>query len=143
MTGSQMTNEPRPRCLRLPDKHGVNPSISQCFFCGETKNEVVLVGRLPGDEQAPHQAVFDMEPCETCKGHMERGIILISVSEKLTKDRKNPYRTGGWVVLKEEALRRMIKAPEVLEDILKRRVAFVPDEVWDKIGLPRGGGDHA
>ena len=49
----------------------------------------------------------------------------------------NPYRTGGWVVLTEDAVRRAITG-DVQEYILRVRWAFVPDEVWDVLGLPRG-----
>ena len=82
---------------------------------------------------------IDKEPCSKCKGYMERGIILISVDEEKSKgDMENPYRTGGWVVVKEEALKRMIQPQELLDQILKQRVAFLPDEVWDLLELPRG-----
>jgi hypothetical protein len=68
---------------------------------------------------------------------MEMGVILISVDEKKSEDQKNPYRTGGWCVVKEEAIRRAVTSPELLEDVMKKRVAFLPDDVWDMLGLPR------
>jgi hypothetical protein len=83
--------------------------------------------------------VIDKEPCSKCKELMEKGIILISVDSKESPDNDNPYRTGGWIVVKEEAVRRIgIKPVELEADILKRRVAFVPDDAWDMPGLPRG-----
>lgn len=39
--------------IRLSPKHGLNPSISVCFFCGEDKNEIILPGKLEGDAEAP------------------------------------------------------------------------------------------
>lgn len=175
--------------IRLSEKHGVNPSLDLCFLCNEPKG-VALLGRLPGDAEAPRQAVFDEEPCDKCLEWMKQGIILISVDESQSPPEKvrdctclrckhrftwvvkygptpnisgertircpkcnshvsaepiheracqNPYRTGGWCVIKEEAVRRMgITPPELLEDICKKRVAFLPDEVWSMLGLPRG-----
>jgi len=124
--------------LYLSPTHGVNPSVMKCFFCLEDKG-VALLGRLKEDKEAPREGVYDFEPCEKCAGYMKQGIILISVDEKKSaSDFKNPYRTGGWVVVKEEAVRRFIKSEEILQDILSKRVAFLPDEVWDAIGLPRG-----
>lgn len=121
--------------IRLSKKHGVNPAIPVCFLCQEKKNEIILCGRLKGaDEQAPQNAVWDMEPCDKCKEWMAQGIILISVRDGET-DMKNPYRTGGWTVIKEEAFRRMFKG---CDEVLKKRVAFLPDEVWNAVGLPRG-----
>lgn len=42
-----------------------------------------------------------LDPCDKCRDYMEQGILLISVDPKRTQDRHNPYRTGGWVVIKE------------------------------------------
>ena len=126
--------------IRLSPKHGVNPVIPKCFYCNEDKNEVILAGRLKGDAEAPRNAVWDMEPCDKCKGYMKQGIILISVDEEKSDDERNPYRTGGWVVIKEKAVRHMM-TEEAANEICKRRVGFVPDEVWDAIGLPRGKPD--
>jgi len=122
--------------IRISKKHGVNPTIPHCFFCQKPKNEVILAGKLPGDEEAPRGAVWDRNPCDECRHHMETGIIFISVKpDEKTTD--NPYRTGGWVVIKEEAVRRIVKPATLADDICKKRVAFVPDDAWDMIGLPR------
>jgi len=125
------------RGIYLSKKHGVNPAIPLCFYCLEPKNEIVLPGRMKGDAQAPQHAVWDDLPCDKCREHMKNGIILISVDEKLSGgETTNPYRTGGWVVIKEDAIRRMID-PESAERILRLRFSFVTDETWDMLGLPR------
>ena len=128
--------------LYLSPKHGLNPSIEKCFFCNGDKS-VILFGRIPdgngGEKEAPRAAVLNQEPCDKCKGLMDQGIILISVDEEKTgEDTNNPYRTGGWVVVKEEAIVRAFSDTPVLEYILKKRVAFLTDEAWDRLGLPRG-----
>lgn len=114
--------------IRISQKYGVNPAIPVCFFCTEPKNELILAGRLPNDEEAPQNAVWDMEPCDKCKSFMEQGIILVSV--KNGEKGNNPYRTGGWVVVKEGIFNEDCKAR-------KTRFAFIEDEEWDAIGLPR------
>jgi hypothetical protein len=124
------------RGIPLSPKHGVNPAIPLCFFCNESKNEVILAGRLKDDAEAPRAAVWDRNPCDKCAGYMKQGVILISV--KVGESGDNPYRTGGWVVLKDEAVTRIITTADVRDDILKKRIAFVPDNVWDAVGLPRG-----
>lgn len=124
--------------IQLSEKYGVNPSINVCFYCGEDKNELVLPGRLKGDVEAPRRGVWDKKPCDTCKGYMEQGIILISVDEAKTTDRENPWRSGGWVVIREEAFRRMFTG-DVVEHACKARVCFVPNEAWDMLGLERPG----
>lgn len=121
--------------LRLSSHYGVNPSVDQCFFCLGDKG-VILFGRLPGDVEAPTTICMDMEPCDSCAKHMEEGIILISVDPSKSKDMVNPWRTGGWAVVKEEAIQE-ICPPELAQNILRRRMAFVPDDAWDHLGLPR------
>lgn len=117
--------------IKLSKKHGVNPTIPKCFVCNEDKNEIILMGRLKDDAEAPKNVCFDNEPCNKCKEHMRKGIIMISVKDG-EKDTDNPYRTGGWIVLKEDAF------PNMSEEIKRVRMCFVPDSVWDELNLPRG-----
>lgn len=125
------------KSLRLSPTHGVNPSVMQCFYCLQDKG-IALLGAIPGGAEAPRQAVFDREPCETCAEHMRQGVILISVDEAKSKgDMQNPYRTGGWCVIRDSAIKRGIHPKELADHILKMRVAFVPDDAWTKMGLPR------
>lgn len=122
--------------IKLSPKHGLNSVIPCCFFCGKEKNEILLPGRLPGDVEAPKGVVWDKEPCQECAGYMEQGIILISVKDNpADKDRENPYRTGGWCVVKEEFITRNIDE-ETAKNILKKRVCFIEDKVWNVMGLP-------
>ena len=136
--------------IELSPKYGVNPTIPLCFYCNGPKNEVRLLGRIRSkdlgkdqDIEAPRAAVWDQQPCDRCREHMKQGIILISVRDT-DIGTSNPYRTGGWAVVKEEAIRRMFGQVEegkpLLETMLKWRVAFVPDEAWDLLELPRGEG---
>lgn len=139
--------------ILLDPTHGVNPGLEQCFICGEAKG-VILWGKLKtstrealrkggtpasNSGEAPQMMCLDKEPCQKCHEHMKMGIILISVREPQNEDEeKNPYRTGGWVVVKEDLIRRAVKPPEFADNILKKRMAFVPDDVWDWLKLPRG-----
>ncbi len=138
--------------ILLDEKHGVNPGMENCFVCNEPRG-VILYGKLRGktrqalnesgistpDGEAPRNVVIDREPCDKCKGYMELGIILISVRDPQDEEEEaNPYRTGGWVVVKEDVIRRAMNPEELVETILKQRIAFVPDDAWDMIGLPRG-----
>lgn len=118
--------------IRLSPKYGVNPSLSSCYYCGDEKNEVVLPGMLKGDEQAPHRAVWSMEPCDTCRGYMAQGIMLLKVADGSERD---PVRLGPLVVITEDAARRMLAEP-MLSTILKARVAHVPASTWAALGLP-------
>ena len=107
--------------------------LTQCFYCGEDSG-LVLDRRL-WDTFETHVGVINMEPCSECKNLMGLGIIMISTRDG--ESGSNPYRTGGWVVVREEAVRRLFAHSPVLEDILQKRWCFVEDSVWDAIGLPR------
>jgi len=122
--------------VRLSKKHGLNPMLMVCYVCNEATNEIALLGELPEDKEAPRQGVLNKEPCEKCREWMKKGVIFISTRDG-EEDSDNPYRTGGWCVLKDEAVTRVVSTPHLLETILKARVAFIEDAVWDKIGLPR------
>jgi hypothetical protein len=115
--------------IRLHREYGLNPTIPICFICGKEKNELVLLGAAY-KEQAPMHMCLDKEPCDECKKMMDMGVLLVSV--KNGTDHENPYRTGGFCVIKEEAAQRMFGS-----SIGNSRMAFVEDEAWDKIGLPR------
>ncbi len=108
-------------------------ALMQCFYCMKDVG-VLLHKRLA--PVLPHRMCVDQEPCDDCAKLMEQGVILISVDEQKTDDLKNPWRTGGWVVVWDEFIERVFKPRELVEQVLRKRVAFLPDEVWCMIGLP-------
>ena len=122
--------------IRLSKKHGLNPSLMQCFVCMEDVG-VALLGQMKNDAEAPRRICLDHEPCDKCQAHMEQGIVLISVDENQSSDMQNPYRTGGWCVVREDFVQRVFSPPELVEQVLRKRMAFLPDDAWDMIGLPR------
>ncbi len=144
--------------IPVSPKYGVNPAIPKCYYCWEDKNEIILPGQLQGDVEAPRNAVWDLNPCDKCEKFMKQGVILISIrdeeeappplpplSRTATAAQKaermrvlmwNPYRTGGWVVVKDAAVRRIFTPPELVANILKKRYAFVQHMVFVQLGLP-------
>lgn len=121
--------------IRLSPKHGVNPMLTVCFFCGNDTG-VALLGMLKGDAEAPKRACVDRTPCANCAEHTKAGVFLIEVDEEKSPDRNNPWRTGRLCVIKEEAIKRMVAPGDFLDDILKQRMAFVPSTDWEAMGLP-------
>lgn len=105
--------------------------MSTCFFCGEVK-EIVLDRRLRNT--LPRQACYNHEPCDKCKKLMEQGVMFISVRDG--EGSENPYRTGKLCVVKDEAVRRWPLDEPLKADILRKRVCFIEDSVWQRIGLP-------
>lgn len=95
--------------IKLSPKHGVNPCMPVCFFCGQDRNEIVLFGKIDReDSEAPMRAVVDYEPCDECKKKFAEGVLLIEVTQSpqyigmpIAKD---AYPTGRYSVVRPEAL---------------------------------------
>lgn len=110
--------------------------LENCFFCGDAKS-VLLDRRLK--KTLPHSAVYNKEPCDKCRKIMEQGVLFIAVRDG-EEGKKNPYRTGQLIGLKDEAVKRMVKEP-LLSNILNSRVCFIEESVLKSLGLlgSRGG----
>jgi len=133
--------------MRLSVKHGLNPTLTTCFVCGK-ENELLLVGsntkqfREAGvpvsktGEMPIRIGAINTEPCNECKEYMRRGIICISVKDG-EEGKHNPYRTGGWVVIKDSTLEKIVKEEAIIMQIKAQRVTFIEDTIWDKLGFPR------
>jgi len=107
--------------IQLDQKHGVNPSVETCFLCGGDKG-LIFWGQLRNstkeafkksgievrDGEAPRKIATNKEPCDKCKEYMEKGVILISCRGLETDDRENPYRTGGWVVVRDQFIEKVV-----------------------------------
>lgn len=139
--------------INFDEKHGLNPSLDICFYCGEDKG-VVLFGKLNSDikghfesqgqsedGKAPRKVVMTKTPCKKCIEHMKQGVLFISIDESKTVDEENPYRTGYMTLLKEEAVVRIF-CEDMSKKMLERRAVFLPDEMWDLLKLPRGEYDN-
>ena len=107
--------------IRVSEKHGVNPSIGVCWFCGKDDGTVVLTGQLRNDAEAPRRAVWSKDPCPECKKMMTEGVMLLEVRDGSDGQ---PERTGNrWVVI-DEAIKRAFTEPHASE-VLRRRFAFI------------------
>lgn len=98
--------------IRLSPKHGVNPTMGKCMWCGEPTNEIALLGKLKGDEKAPRYSVLSYEPCDKCKEIWNQGVALIECTPNEFEDGRPPftkdsdgvavYPTGHLFVIKPE-----------------------------------------
>ena len=99
--------------IKLSPKHGLNPTIPVCFWCGEERNEVALLGHI-GDGRK-HEDFEAMEatskPNSVAKVEMQKGI----------------YPTGRYVVIKREAARKMF------DNIGGNDKAFVDTELFNRL----------
>lgn len=121
------------KSIKISPKYGVNPTIPVCFFCGEPKNEVALLGRIgkgTEDIEAPRHALLDYEPCEECLKKMATGIALIEVNNTPNSDNQPPiienaYPTGNWWVVDEDFVRNNIQPVELAEQVIVHRKCLV------------------
>lgn len=120
--------------IKLSPKHGLNPMMGVCFWCGEPDGTIVLMGKIGGrgkDEEAPRYGVVSYEPCDKCKEGMAKGITLIEASTEPTgylSMQENVYPTGRWMVVTEDYVRRCWPDDMVI-DILKKRKCFVQEGI--------------
>lgn len=77
--------------IKLSRKHGLNPTIPICFWCGQEKNEVAILGKIDTpdakDIEAPMHCILDYTPCEKCQKNWDTCVICISATE--TPNSKN------------------------------------------------------
>lgn len=108
----------RSKGIRISEKHGVNPTIPVCFWCGKEKNEIVLLGKLKGDVEAPMKCIINYEPCDECKETWKQGILFIEADICPKTENMPPiqvmgetsiYPTGRHVLMKEEAAKDFIE----------------------------------
>lgn len=113
--------------IEVSPKHGLNPTISVCFFCGEDKNELALMGRVRerdpetgravrgSDVEVPMRMVLNYEPCDKCREKFSQGVLLIGVTTRNTdgrpaiqrqSDGTYLYPTGGHAVMTPEGVQR-------------------------------------
>lgn len=121
--------------ILLSPNHGLNPTIPVCFWCGQDKNEIALMGRIGNprkgeDLQAPMRAVIDFEPCEECRKKMESGFTVMEATMRPNyassmEMQDGVYPTGRYVVLRMEAARKIFTD---LEDGVTK--AFLEDKVF-------------
>lgn len=97
--------------IKISEKHGLNPSIDVCFFCGKDK-QLLLFGKLKGDAKAPTRVVSNYVPCEECRKKFAEGRLVIEV---VTKDNgvqpitAGAWPTGRWCVLPNEIANVLFK----------------------------------
>ena len=110
--------------IRLSEKHGVNPSMNVCFYCGEVTG-IALMGKISSkdnpDVQAPRQVCTSVEPCDSCKEKYKDYVLMV---EAKSGDPKKPEPTGRWFALKKEALH---------PDYRRSPVAFMLEQDFNQI----------
>lgn len=127
------------RSIRVSEKHGVNPTLGICFWCGEDDGTIGLLGKLKGDVEAPRKMMLGYEPCDTCKEGIALGVAIMEASsfpafDNQPKIKKGCYPTGRWSVITREAAERLF-TDDVIEAVLKHGRTFMDVETYEALGL--------
>lgn len=125
-----------------------NVALTKCFYCGGD-DRILLATRYRSDGSPvqdlghAHGAVIDMEPCNKCRELMGLGVIFLTIDEKKSPPGWNseripsPFRTGGFFVVKDDAVRRIINATSLADWAIQHRWMFIEHEVAERLGFFR------
>lgn len=122
--------------------NGLGVALTKCYFCGED-DRIVFNTKLSQDHAARVEQmnghVIDMTPCGKCRDLMNQGVILITIDDEKS-DRgwnkqsiPNPYRTGGFFVVKDDAVRHF--AGTLADWAIKHRWMFIEHKAAEMVGL--------
>lgn len=124
--------------IKLSPKHGVNPTIPLCFWCGQEKNEIALMGHIGDgrkgeDIEAPRNMVLDYNPCDKCREQMALGVTCVEVvdippHENMPEFVDGHYPTGRWGVLTTDAVKRIFDL-----DLENGKTLLVSEEAFSAI----------
>jgi hypothetical protein len=127
------------RNIPLSPKHGLNPTIPVCAWCGEDKNEIALLGKIKGsnDAEAPMHCVLDYEPCEHCKEQWSQGVAVLEVTTKGVSPYRPPIQKDNGNDL-TPTMRMVCVRAEVASDIFGGEFKpgnrlLLEDEAFEKI----------
>lgn len=128
--------------ITLSPKYGVNPTIPVCFWCGEEKNEVALLGHIGDgrkheDFEAPMHMVLDYEPCDKCRANMSMGFTIMEATTRPNSTTNVPmqngvYPTGRFAVIRTATARKMFHP-----DAMTMGKAFVDCALFNEL-IPNG-----
>lgn len=121
--------------ILLSPKHGLNPCIVMCAWCGNETGDIALLGKLPGDARAPARATHGYEPCEKCKAEWAKGILIFEASDYPVRDGQpslnDYYPTGQWMVVRESFIHWLAERARInVQRILAVRRLGVTREVF-------------
>lgn len=114
--------------IKLSKKHGLNPAMTVCFWCGK-ETGVAILGELPKDEEAPRHVFGGYDPCPECEAKFSKGIFVFEADHKPIHKNQPPigrddkgkllYPTGSYSIVDEAAFK-----PEMIPE--NRALALSP-----------------
>jgi hypothetical protein len=124
-------------------------ALTKCFYCLEGDKILLnktLTPHMASKVEKMNGCVMDMEPCSKCAEYMKQGVIFIIIDESKStpgwnkpahgEDHfiPNPYRTGGFAVIKEDAITKFMP-DDMTKFALKHRFMFIEQEAANKMWM--------
>lgn len=103
--------------MKLSKKHGVNPTLSVCFYCEKETGEIALLGASYKGE-APKHMVTSFEPCTECKAKYTDHHMFIEINPIENKP------TGRWAYVNDKDL-----TPETKK---QKQIIFCTPAIFEK-----------
>lgn len=124
--------------IRLSERYGANLALGVCFWCGKEDGTVLLLGRLPGDAEAPRRVASSYEPCEACRKVWAKGVAFIEATRRPQHDGQVPlaeqvYPTGRLLVLTIDVAMKIVQPREMMEQVTRLQKAFVEPPAFAKL----------
>ncbi len=140
--------------------NGVGVALTKCFFC-HSNDKIVINKTLTKSSakkvESMHSKVIDMEPCGKCFKAMDLGIIIITIDNSKSepdwnkppseytnmseyeKQKRgpfipNPWRAGGWFVVRDEFVTRAF-GEEYAKWAIDNRWMFMEHQAAIDLGL--------
>lgn len=128
--------------IKLSPKHGVNPTIPICAWCGEPKNEIALMGHIGDrrkgeDLEAPKNCVLDYEPCDHCKEQWSQGVAILEATTTVPSPYRPPMKQDQGVDI-YPTMRMVVIKPESASQIFGQEMSagqtvLLEDEAFEQI----------
>ena len=130
------------KSIPISPKHGLNPTIPVCAWCGQPKNEIAFMGKIKTDKrgedpEAPMHCVLDYEPCDCCKEQWSQGVAILEATTKRPIPYRPPMQKSGSDDI-YPTMRMVVIKPELAERIFDGKFEvgqklLLEDEAFEKI----------
>jgi len=119
-----------------------------CLCCGKAHKDdtAILLGTQFKTEETAERLEKEMyEPstyqdCEACTKYKEQGVILVGYDEEksdLTKMPTHAFRTGEFLVVTVEGVKKLPIPEEFINQAIKKRILFIPTQLAQQL-IPNG-----
>ena len=128
------------KSIRLSERHGVNPTLCLCFWCGEEDGSLALLGRIgAGDLEAPHRACLNYDPCDACKEKWDSGITLLEVVPISESDNPPIFKgcehafTSRFIVTSDRLAAKLFNDGSAVANMMEKRKAYLPVDAFSMV----------